>query len=85
MIQECIQNVVKHAQATHLDIKIQFLSGQILIGIKDDGVGYNAFDGASDGMGLANLNERSKLLDATLTINSKPGSGTEVFISIKNG
>jgi signal transduction histidine kinase len=82
MIQEIVNNIIRHAGADtiHLDAKKE--NNKIEIDIKDNGKGFNAAEN-SPGIGLQNLKNRSKMINAGLSINSEPGRGTRVTISIK--
>lgn len=85
MIQEILQNVIKHAEASTIQIRAYHEKDEIILSVSDNGVGFDtAGSEAKRGMGLANLEERAKLLDAQLEIISQIGTGTEVLIKIKN-
>ncbi|MDP4262150.1 MAG: ATP-binding protein [Bacteroidota bacterium] len=82
MIQEVIHNIIKHAAANTIYLKAKKENGRLVITIKDNGRGFSD-EAVSDGAGLRNLGNRAKMIDADLTINSQPGEGTQVIISIK--
>jgi signal transduction histidine kinase len=82
MIQESINNIIRHAAADTIRVDvIKDMSG-IRISIADNGKGFDTA-GKAEGVGLQNLKSRSKLINATLSINSKTGEGTTVIIDIK--
>ncbi len=85
LIQEALNNSLKHSDAT--DIKIQMLqtSSVVIISIADNGVGFElaAIDG-NIGMGLNNMRERAQLLGGELQIMSATDLGTEITIEIPN-
>jgi signal transduction histidine kinase len=82
MIQEVINNITKHAVADKITFEAQKQNGGLLISIQDNGKGF-INQGISGGAGLRNLENRAKLIHADLAINSEPGKGTLVTISVK--
>ena len=83
MIQEVINNIMKHAHANTIYLKAKKINDRLLITIKDDGKGFSE-NLISGGAGLHNLQNRAKMINAELTIDSKPGAGTTITISIKS-
>jgi signal transduction histidine kinase len=82
MIQEVINNIVRHAAANTIVFKAQKENNRMVITIQDNGKGFDRL-AASDGAGLRNLENRAKMINAELAISTQPGSGTIVSISIK--
>lgn len=82
MIQEVINNIMKHAEANTIYLKAKKETNKMLITIKDDGKGF-AEELVSGGAGLHNLQNRAKMINAEVKINSQPGAGTVVTISIE--
>lgn len=82
MIQEIINNIIKHAAASEIKFSAAEKDNHIVINIEDNGKGFdrNSIDA---GAGLQNLESRAKLINANLYIHSLPGSGTGVSISLK--
>jgi signal transduction histidine kinase len=83
MIQEIINNIIKHARARHIKFKAVRIPGQISVAIEDDGKGFE-IDKIVKGAGLLNLESRSKMIGANMFIKSKPGSGTCVTIAVNS-
>ena len=84
MIQEIVHNTLKHAQASNLQIGLSEESGHLLFLAKDDGKGFDkekALAGSS-GLGLRSLESRCEILNGILSLDSKPGAGTNYFIKI---
>ncbi len=79
--QEALQNVIRHAKASHLTVELSFEDYMLDLSISDDGQGFDT-SGPSSGSGLHNMQSRSLLIGATLTIESKPGAGTRVHIEL---
>lgn len=81
MIQEVVNNIVKHAEAKAIVLKAKNENDKLVISIRDNGKGFDN-NLISEGAGLRNLEKRSKMIDAGLVITSKPGDGTCVTITI---
>ncbi|MES2109558.1 MAG: tetratricopeptide repeat protein [Bacteroidota bacterium] len=83
IIQETINNVIKHAKATHLDIILNRDSKGISATITDNGIGFdlNKKDEFS-GIGLKNIATRIEYLKGTIKYTSVPGAGTTVAIEV---
>jgi len=84
MIQEIVHNTLKHAQAANLQIGLSEEGGNILFLTKDDGKGFDKekVQAASNGLGLKSLESRCEILNGVLSLESKPGAGTNYFIKI---
>jgi two-component system NarL family sensor kinase len=81
VIQECVNNVIKHAQAKTLEIQIIKDQEGISVTIEDDGIGFDPSQ-QKEGIGLANLKTRIGFLKGQLDIQSAPGKGTLVAIFV---
>lgn len=82
--QEAINNVIKHARARTVDIRLQREGTEIVLAVQDDGVGFEpdqeqAAAGSSPGLGLVGMRERLTALGGRLKIVSAPGRGTTVM------
>jgi signal transduction histidine kinase len=85
VVQEALQNVEKHAQATNVLVELCVDQATIQITIRDDGVGFdvqNQAAGMGNGFGLVSLRERARLAGGKLTMTSALGAGTTVVLSI---
>lgn len=83
VIQECVNNVIKHANANTLDITIIKDENELSVTIEDNGDGFNINDAKKkDGIGLQNLVTRIKYLKGTIDWDTSPGKGTVVVINI---
>lgn len=81
IIQECLQNAVKHAQCANIDLNLEADTNQIKVSITDDGKGFNIIKGKK-GIGMRNINSRMKKVDGTWDIDSKIGNGTTITLMI---
>ena len=83
IIQELINNTIKHAEANSIKVKFSEESNCIAIHYEDDGIGFNA-KGKKEGMGLINLEKRVRLMNGTLTYKSATGNGFIANIIFQN-
>jgi signal transduction histidine kinase len=79
--QEALHNINKHAQANNVNITFSFMEDIFVMDITDDGLGFDPSK-TSDGFGLKTMQDRAEELSGTLTIESEPGIGTAIAVSI---
>jgi signal transduction histidine kinase/HAMP domain-containing protein len=77
--QEALNNVVKHAQARHVQLSLRSLDDRVEICIEDDGQGFDT-GGSAGGLGMGTMRERAEAIGAALDITSTVGSGTQVVV-----
>lgn len=83
IIQECVNNVIKHAKATLLDITIIKDEEGISVSIEDDGIGFDITDkNKFEGIGLKNISTRVQYLKGTVEWDSSIGKGTSIIIQL---
>ncbi|HLE82155.1 MAG TPA: GAF domain-containing sensor histidine kinase, partial [Dehalococcoidia bacterium] len=87
IFQEAINNIAKHSQARRATIRLDVRQEQVDCTVEDDGIGfdagrYPAQHGPDTGLGLLGMQERVSLLGGSLTIESTPGKGTRLRVSI---
>ncbi|HEV2707004.1 MAG TPA: CheR family methyltransferase [Pyrinomonadaceae bacterium] len=82
--QEALNNAMKYAQATRVDVLLERRAKQVVLIVEDDGAGFNPQQEftSGKGMGLVGMRERAMLVGGTLEIESKPGEGTTVFARV---
>jgi signal transduction histidine kinase len=83
IIQESLNNVIKHAQATHVNIHVHFEPERVRINVFDNGVGFDRDQVQQrrtnrPSLGIAGMEERAALLGGRVSVQSRPGYGTEV-------
>ncbi|HOZ89996.1 MAG TPA: two-component regulator propeller domain-containing protein [Bacteroidia bacterium] len=88
IFKEAIHNIVKYSHCTQVDIHLSRNRGMTFLKIKDNGCGIDMANNHSQtngngGNGLKNMASRAKDLNAEFQINSAPGKGTEITISLK--
>ncbi len=81
IVQEAIQNIIKHAKANVLTISFKEKENILYLSIEDDGIGFDAKT-KHKGIGLKNIESRVLKLGGTFNITSKPNQGTIVNISV---
>lgn len=79
VVSECLANIDKHAQATSATVAVTPQDGHLLVTVTDDGVGGAVLDAGS---GLQGLQDRVGALDGGLAVDSTPGKGTRVRVTI---
>ena len=84
---EILNNILKHAAATEIRISMKYTPDFFLLLIRDNGKGFDRKETvnrtiADAGSGLQNLQKRAALVGADLQINSSPGEGTDITISL---
>ena len=84
IVQELIQNTIKHAQATHLQIEWKMEENKYMLITKDDGVGFDHSRELKEniGFGLRNLMNRVEMINGELFIESAKSKGTSYRIEI---
>jgi signal transduction histidine kinase len=80
IVQELINNIIKHAHATEALVQITRHDQLLTITVEDNGIGFENVAKSNHGMGLKNLHTRIKSLDGHLTLTATPGCGTTVYI-----
>lgn len=88
VIQEACCNILKHANATLIDINIHYEKNFLKVSVKDNGVGFDAKQlnlrnhEPTSSFGLSIMKERLSLLSGTLDIESEKGKGTTIYINV---
>jgi len=82
--QETFNNIVKHADAKKVDVKLICQSDQVELSIKDNGCGFDAEEIPADHLGVGIMKERANEIDAGLIIHSQPFQGTTVSLKWKD-
>jgi two-component system, NarL family, sensor histidine kinase UhpB len=87
IVQECLTNTAKHANARRVSITLKEETDEVYARITDDGQGFDyeallKTPGQERGLGLAGMNERAVLLDGILNIHATPEQGTIIEVSI---
>jgi PAS domain S-box-containing protein len=85
ILQETLTNVARHANATHVSVRLVKEEGTLILEVHDNGKGINKEELLADrSLGILGMRERALLLGGGLTITGAPGQGTTIEIRIKD-
>ncbi|NNU33192.1 hypothetical protein HK413_01575 [Mucilaginibacter sp. S1162] len=89
ILQEVINNIIKHSFATQINIKLSYINSNMQLHIEDNGIGFNLEnlqnghpDGYRGGMGLQNMHKRARIVGGEVVIKAKEGKGTSTTVII---
>lgn len=86
LIQEALNNVVKHARASRAQVRVEIGGGVVKASVEDDGVGFIMEKALNDRtgtkFGLISMRERVDMLGGSMIIETKPGQGTKILYTI---
>ncbi|RYF97117.1 MAG: hypothetical protein EOO00_00990 [Chitinophagaceae bacterium] len=87
IFQESLNNILKHAQATEVNVSLVYAESLFTLEINDNGIGFSVEEktqkaSASAGVGLKSLFNRAKLIGADMSMTSTPGKGTTILIEL---
>jgi signal transduction histidine kinase len=80
--QEALTNALKYARANEIRVELIYQSPQCILRIKDDGRGFTLDRTRHNGFGLLGMAERAERIGAQIQIQSAPGQGTEITVSV---
>jgi PAS domain S-box-containing protein len=80
--QEALTNALKYAEASEIRVELIYQSPQCILRIKDDGRGFTLDRTRHNGFGLLGMAERAERIGAQIQIQSAPGQGTEIMVSV---
>jgi signal transduction histidine kinase len=81
--QEAVNNAVRHSQATHIRVALNFDTRSVQLIISDDGCGFDTSNQIADGhFGLIGMRERADEIGGVLTIQSAEQRGTQITIDV---
>jgi signal transduction histidine kinase len=85
IVQEALNNVVKHARAGLIQVRLEVGDGAIMLEVQDNGVGFEPQKDYPGHLGLQSMQERVKTTGGTLDIESAPGRGTLIRVCVPTG
>ncbi len=80
IVQESLNNVVKYARATRVEINVRLEAGRVRMEIKDNGIGFDQTGVKPTSLGLRIMRERAEAIHARLHVDSQPGLGTTISL-----
>ena len=81
--QEALRNAARHAKASHVWVSLECHRGDLVLVVRDDGRGFSFEEAqAKGGLGLISLDERVRLIEGRLAIDTKPQCGTEIHVVV---
>ena len=83
IVQEAVSNVIRHAHATHLGIRLGVVDGEVRLAVSDDGTGFDPDrrPTSARGLGIVGIRERAAILGGRANVRSEPGRGTDIEVS----
>jgi signal transduction histidine kinase len=85
IVREALRNVIAHADARRVRVRVDITPDRLRILVADDGRGFDPGDRRRDGTGMLSMHERAAMLGGTLTVASRAGEGTEVQLCVPLG
>jgi len=86
IMQESLNNVAKHAQASRVDIRLESAGADLVMSVSDDGRGLGTAHGASGrrrpGLGMVTMRERTQAVGGRFEIGAAPGGGTRIEVRV---
>lgn len=84
ILQEILNNIIKHAKATEINIKLDYQEAVLQLQVSDNGIGFNSgnLPAEQSGMGLQNIQKRAGIIGGEATILSNPDGGTTITVFI---
>ena len=82
IVQEVLNNIIRHAEANLVLVKVVFNEDKVELQITEDGKGFNTETTHETGLGMRNMYNRAKLINASFTVNSVVNQGTTALIRL---
>ncbi|MDB5223628.1 MAG: hypothetical protein JWN83_2295 [Chitinophagaceae bacterium] len=82
IVQEAIQNAIKHSQAQHININVSHSVSSLVVNVIDNGKGFEEDLKMATGLGIKNMKHRTQLLGGTIEWISSPGNGSTVNLKL---
>jgi signal transduction histidine kinase/ABC-type uncharacterized transport system substrate-binding protein len=82
IVQEGLRNVKKHSGSSRAEVRLKGVVGEIHLSVFDSGAGFEQFRPFRMGLGIRSMEERLRLINGRLEIQSRPGAGTRIQVSV---
>ena len=80
--QEALRNVARHARCSLASVRVSGYERELVLSVRDRGVGFDVSARRKSGLGLESMRERARLIHARLTVRSQPGEGTRISLRV---
>lgn len=80
IVQELVNNAIKHANASKIEINLRFSNDELALSVCDNGQGFLMDEKMKTGLGLRNLESRAEMANAKIKLKSWPGKGTRAIL-----
>jgi PAS domain S-box-containing protein len=80
--QEALRNVARHSKSPRASVRLMADQRELVLRVRDRGVGFEVTARGKAGLGLESMRERARLIQARLTVRSRPGEGTRVTVRV---
>jgi signal transduction histidine kinase len=80
--QEALNNIVKHARATQVDLGLKQIDGTLLLEVKDNGQGFDPGENFPGHLGLNSMRERVERVGGSFEVESRPSGGTRICVRV---
>jgi signal transduction histidine kinase len=81
IVQELINNSIKHANASEILVQLLQKDDELMITVEDDGIGFDT-EKVKTGMGTGNIASRVNFLKGEISVHTRPGEGTSTLVTI---
>ena len=85
IVEQSLQNVIEHAHAGRVEVRLDCAERDIVLEVRDNGVGFDQVEVSPNCLGLKSMHERVTRLGGTMQIDTAPGAGTSIRVSIPSG
>jgi len=82
LLQESLQNAIKHANATLIQVKLEITNRNLAMSVKDNGDGFDPKERSESSFGIIGMKERVEMFNGELKIDSTKGKGTRIYINV---
>jgi len=82
IVQEALNNVCKHSQSPRAEVRVTQNNQELRVGIQDWGIGFDLAQVKKTRYGLAGMRERARLFGGVTQIDSSPGNGTRIIVTL---
>lgn len=82
IVQETLTNIIRHAQASRVDILLERRDQRLCLSVEDDGVGFDPHFSQTSHLGILGIRERADMLGGKVAIESSPGKGTMILLEV---